>query len=144
MAKPSDEREVKIYRVERSFQGYLDRALGEEKVREPLVDIYESRERVRIEVELPGVKRDEIEAYVIKDKVFVRGYKREEFYLEVGEEKRRFICLEREFGEYYREIEMPVPCNTAQGRARLEDGVLVIEFPKVEDRRGQRRDIKIE
>jgi len=122
----------------------MERALGEDRVCEPAVDIFETKDHLLIEIELPGVKKEDIEVYVIRDRLYVRAQRFKEMDYEKEGVKRAYLCLERECGRYYREIELSVPCKTSQGRAKLENGILKVEFSKIEDRRGQRRDLNIE
>jgi len=130
-----------VYHIHRTFSEFMERVIGEDRVCEPAVDIFESRDQLVIEVELPGVKKEDVELYIIRDKLYIKA-RRFEDKEEPG--RKAYLCLERECARYYREIEIVVPCKTSQGRARLLNGILTIEFPRVEDRRGQRRDIKIE
>ena len=144
MAKVSDDTRTIIYRFQRGAQDYLIRSVDEDKVHEPLVDICETKSCLRIEVELPGVKKESIEVSSMGDRVYIRARKEEDMMVEAGNVKREFLCLEREFGEFYREIELQVAVDTAGGRAHLADGLLIIEFPKLSDRRCQRRVLNVE
>jgi len=143
MGKVTDDKKTVIYRFQRSYHDLI-RAVGEEKVHEPLVDICETRDCLRIEVELPGVQKKDIEVYTIGDKLYVRAFKKEDCPGGEAAPRKEFLCLEREFGEYYREIEIIVPCDSAAGRAKFAEGVLVVELPKLEDRRGQKVNLPIE
>jgi len=143
MGKTIDDKKTMVYRFQRSYHD-LAAGVGEEKVREPLVDIYETKDQLRIDVELPGVQKKDIEVYTIGSRLYIRAFRREELEAESEGQPRRFLCLEREFGEFYREVELLVACNTSQGKARFSGGVLAIELPKVADRRGSRRDLPVE
>lgn len=133
-----------VFQIHRSFVGFLKGTLGEERVCEPAVDIFETKDSLIVEIELPGVKKEDIEVYTIRDRLYVQAQRFENREIEQGTEKIAYLCLERECGRYYREIDLAVPCKTSQGKAKLENGILTIEFPKIEDRRGQRRDLPIE
>ena len=143
VGKPVDDRKTVIYRFQRSYQDLVG-AAGEEKIHEPLVDICETKTHLRLEVELPGVQKNDIELYTIGEKLFIHAYKKEGLIGDDEPGKREFLCLERQFGEFYREVELLVPCNRSEGKASFEDGVLIIVLPKVEDRRGVRQDLTIE
>jgi len=143
MGKTIDDKKTLVYRFQRSYND-LVRGVGDEKVREPLVDIYETREHLRIEVELPGVNKNDIEVYTIGARLYLRAFRREEIETENKGRLRRFLCLEREFGGFYREIELLLACDTSRGKAKFSNGVLVIEFPKVAERRGLRRELIVE
>jgi HSP20 family molecular chaperone IbpA len=55
----------------------------------------------------------------------------------------RFHCMERGHGRFCREIQLFSPVNTHQGTARLADGLLTIEFPKIKDQRQEARVLQI-
>ena len=56
----------------------------------------------------------------------------------------RFLCFERGHGRFSREIHLFSPVNTHQGKARLADGLLTLEFPKIADKRQAARVLPIE
>jgi HSP20 family protein len=107
------------------------------------MDLYEKADTVTIELELPGVNKDDIEVYVMRDLVTIEGVKLDNAGPTPSSGPLSFLRLERKQGRFFREIELPVPCNTRAGKARFERGLLVLEFEKVKDRRGQRCRIEI-
>ncbi|HUT55203.1 MAG TPA: Hsp20/alpha crystallin family protein [bacterium] len=111
----------------------------------PAMDIYEKDDAVVIEIELPGVKKENIEVYVAHNLVAVEGLKEDIGLVRPGSGGKRvsFLQLERKLGVFRREIELPITCNTREGKASYESGVLVIEFKKISDRRGERRRIPV-
>ena len=56
----------------------------------------------------------------------------------------KFHCLGRGHGRFCREVHIFSPVNTHKGTARLADGLLAIEFPKIEDKRQAARVLHIE
>jgi len=111
----------------------------------PSMDIYEKSEFLVIEVELPGMKREDIEIYVSRDLVTIEGTKAD---LKVcGRDsggRISYLQLERKLGRLKREINLPIACDTREVKATYKDGLLVVEFKKIKDRRGQRRRIPVE
>ena len=143
MGKRIDDKKTMIYRYRRNYQDLVRTAI-DEKAHEPLVDIYATQDQLRVEVELPGVLKGDVEVYSIGNRLYIRAFKREDIASETEDAPRGFLCLEREFGEYYREIELIVACDTSKGKAKFAEGVLTIELPKVVDRRGIRKDLPID
>jgi HSP20 family protein len=96
----------------------------------PLMDLYEMEDNLIFDIDLPGVNPDDVLIKVYCDIVIIEGIKRQ------GWEERgvRYICMERNFESFRRIIKIPVPVNTAAGRAFYRDGVLTLRFPKVPDR----------
>jgi HSP20 family molecular chaperone IbpA len=111
----------------------------------PAMDLYEIGEWLTIELELPGLRREAIEVLVEGQAVLVTAMKTDTGpCCEVPDGKLNYQQVERKYGRYCREIRLPVPCNTREGRARYVNGVLIIEFKKLEDRRGARRRLNVE
>ena len=106
----------------------------------PPVDIYEDGEGVTVEVEIPGVLREAIQVSINASQVIVEGTK----IRVLEEEGVSYSLVEQAFGRFRRVIELPRLVNTAKAEARLENGVLTIRLPKVEERRCDRRSIPIE
>ena len=122
----------------------LDRLVGETEVYAPPMDVFEHEGLLVVEIELPGASKEAIEVYVSRNTVTVEGVK--------GEVKREreqttkqvsFLRLERKFGRFFREFELPAPCNARACEATYENGLLVLAFKKIEDRRGERHRIEV-
>jgi len=106
----------------------------------PDIDMYSTADELFIEVEMPGVKKENIELYLHKNTVKLSALKAENL-----EDKRtNYVCLERVFGRLYRSIEIPFPVNTSAVRATYCNGVLTIVMPRIEDKRAQKRSVPIE
>lgn len=125
-----------------------DPCSGDSSARKPLdtitripdIDMYSTVEELTIEVEMPGVKKSDIELYIHKNTLKLTAFKRET----VEDKKTNYVCLERVFGRLYRSVEIPFPVNTSQIKATFKSGVLTIVIPRVEDKRSQKRNVPIE
>jgi HSP20 family protein len=117
-----------------------------EKYYQPPLDIFETTEYVRIEIELPGVLTKDIELYSIGNRIYLEAdkYDPSPAGAQHVSERINFICMERKFGRFRREIDLPVSCNTQAAKAAYRDGMLIIKVPKISERRGKRLNIKIE
>ena len=104
------------------------------------VDMYLNDHCVVIEAELPGVKQEEMELTFFKNSLIVKAVKYECF----DDKDINYVCMERAFGKMTRTIDLPVPINSAKIRAVYKNGILLIEMPRVEDKRGQPKPIPIE
>ena len=113
---------------------------GEPITHIPEVDVYSTAEELFIEVEMPGVRKDEIEVLLHKNTVTVKALKFECF----DEDKINYVCMERAFGRLYRTVEIPFPVDTAKTRAVYKNGVLTIIVPRIEDKRKETKRIKVE
>ena len=99
----------------------------------PNIDICETKEAVTIRVELPGIEPADIRL-TIQDRVLrVQGNKREP---EAARERLSYYCLERRYGRFDRQISLDQVVDAGRSRARLCNGVLTVEVPRIAERRG--------
>ncbi|HEV2357387.1 MAG TPA: Hsp20/alpha crystallin family protein [bacterium] len=92
----------------------------------PPVDLHETGESVVVTVDLPGVKREDLEISVEGDSLLVLKGRRS-----AGESQGpEYVCCERPVGRFAREIELPAPVDAGRVRATLRDGVLELILPK--------------
>jgi len=133
-------RYASLYLLSR-FQAELDRLLqeamglpeSEVEVGEwqPAVDIVETDASILILVELPGFSAADLTVEVKGQLLVLSGLKPKP----PPGENFKFHCLERSQGRFGREIQLFWPVNSHRGTARLGEGLLTIEFPKIADQR---------
>jgi len=133
------------------FQAELDRLfqealqLGEDSTPlgewQPSIDVVETPDAVMILAELPGFSADDLRIEVRGTQVVIGGTKSTP---RPGAQKIKFHCMERGHGRFTREIHLFQAVNTHHGNARLVDGLLTIEFPKIQDKRREARVLHIE
>lgn len=128
--------------LDRLFEEVMKLAAGEPRAGEcqPGLDVVESADEVAVLVEVPGVAREDLEVAVEGRTVVVSGRKR----LARPEGVVRFHRVEREEGRFERRIQLLPPVDTQRGRARTEGGLLIVELPKVQEKRARRRILEIE
>jgi HSP20 family protein len=128
--------------LDRLFQeamqiGETDPPLGEWQ---PPIDVVETPAVVQILAELPGFTTADLKIEVRGTRVVISGTKS----TALPEARQvRFHCLERGHGRFTREIHVLSPVNTHQGTAKLQDGLLILEFPKIQDKRQEARVLHI-
>ncbi len=98
----------------------------------------ESGEHVTIELEAPGLEKDEIDVSVDDRQVTITGQKRTESERREGS----MVVRERAFGRFQRVIPMPVAVTAEGAEASYRRGVLKIRMPKAGSPGG--RSIKIQ
>lgn len=128
--------------LDRLFQeamqiGENDQPLGEWQ---PPIDVVETPAVVQILAELPGFTTADLRIEVRGTRVVISGIKSTTL---PQARQVRFHCLERGHGRFTREIHVLSPVNTHQGTARLRDGLLILEFPKIQDKRQEARVLHI-
>jgi HSP20 family protein len=93
----------------------------------PAVDIKESDNDIRIDLELPGLKPEDVEITAENGLLTIRGEKRSE--RKEGEESRYHV-VERSYGTFMRTFTLPHGVDENQIQAEFNDGVLSIGIPK--------------
>lgn len=105
----------------------------------PPLDIYETDGLIVVEMELPGIDTGNLEVSVTGGTLIVEGLKREN--LEPG--RINFLCMERTFGSFRRIIPFLYPVDVAGIKAAYRAGILEIQIPILDERRGARRLIPV-
>jgi HSP20 family protein len=90
--------------------------------REPLVDVIEKEDTIRVVAEVPGVEKDNI-------KVKING-------------TNLIITANSQDKKYYKEVELPAPVDENSAKANYKNGVLEVILKKKESTAG--KEIKIE
>lgn len=93
----------------------------------PALDLEESDEAFKVDIELPGVKKEDIKVSVENDVLTISGERKQG--LEVKEAGRS----ERYFGKFSRTVTLPSSVNSDGAKATYRDGVLTVTVPKAEN-----------
>ena len=128
--------------IERLFREALELAGPgpSEASRQPRLDIVEDETAVELVFEVPGITREDLEVEVQGQEITLRGTRR---LRRTDPEGSRFLCVERKHGTFERRVKLFWPVNSHRGRARLTDGLLILRFPKIEERRQRSRKLDI-
>jgi len=118
--------------MDRLFQDFLGNApsefgWGEPGRAYPALNLWEEGERLVAEIEVPGLKMEDLEISVLGDKLTIKGERRGH-----AAEPAVFHRRERGVGEFSRVVRFPVQVNTDRVEATLKNGVLTIRLPKSE------------
>lgn len=95
----------------------------------PPVDIYESRDDIVVNVEVPGISKDLISVEVKDEVLIIHGER--PFEKDVG--KEQYHRIERAYGKFRRSFILGVQVQIDRIKASYRDGVLEISLPKVEE-----------
>lgn len=124
-------------RVGRLFAALQEATVAEEPLASdtwaPPVDLCETRDAIVLRVELPGLTADQIRIGATNTQIRIRG-----------EKKRRkprnrilsHLCSERSYGRFCRLVPLRWTVSLQDASAELDNGILMVTFPKIEDRRG--------
>lgn len=121
------------------FTELFDQTDGNDEVAfNPAVDVLDASETLQVKVELPGVKKEDVQIFLKDDLLTIKGEKREE--KEEKEENRYYV--ERNYGTFSRTLTLPAIVKTDEIKATFKDGVLEITLPK--DEVDRNKEIKVE
>lgn len=109
------------------------------KISDIPVDIYEADKELVVEVGLPGFKSNEVKVHVEDDRLTISGQKKEE--KEIKEEN--YYRRELKKGSFRKVIVLPYKVDSGKGKAKFEEGILKITFPKPREEE-EGKEIKIE
>jgi HSP20 family protein len=104
----------------------------------PPVEMYEKADRFVVRVELPGVKKDEIDVSVTGEALTVRGERELPKQAKDEEYHRCEVC----YGSFSRSIAMPAAVDVDEIEATYEDGVLQVSLPKTKDAKASKVEIR--
>src|SRR5437588_1494473 len=128
--------------VNRLFTGNMARSFDEEGIARgswsPSVDIYENKDQIVLEAELPGMKREDFDLSVENNTITLRG----ERHFEKKDETDNYHRVERAYGSFTRSFTLPNTVTAEGATAEYTNGVLRVTLPKREDTKARRIEIK--
>lgn len=95
----------------------------------PAVDISENKDKIYVDLEIPGMKKEDIKVSLENGVLSLKGEKKQE--RELKEENCHRV--ERQYGSFVRSFELPVPVQADKIKASYRNGVLRVELPKAEE-----------
>lgn len=103
----------------------------------PAVDIYETKDAIMVNVEAPGMSRDQFSVEVKDDVLNLKG----ERPFEKDVSREHYHRIERAYGKFRRSFILGVPIHNEGITAAYRDGVLEIVLPKVEEAKARKIEI---
>jgi len=130
--------------VNRLFTGNFARTFDDEGIARgswsPNVDIYENKDQIVLEAELPGMKREDFDVSVENNIITLRG----ERHFEKKEDSDNYHRVERAYGSFTRSFTLPNTVSSEGTSADYSNGVLRVTLPKREETKARRIEIKTE
>ena len=117
-----------------NFQEIMGFLLGPEMGEErlgicyPSIDVYENSDDLFIEMEIPGVIQEDVNVEISGNTLRISGMKKDP--LSGG--GVRYIRMERSFGRFSRELEIPERFDLEKIDAKFKDGVLTVMIARSE------------
>ncbi len=104
----------------------------------PLVNEKVDEKGYHLEVDLPGVNKENIEISVNEGVLTISGERK----LERKEEKENYTRIESFFGRFERSFKLPADADSENIEAKFENGVLKLSIPRRKKPEGKKIEIK--
>jgi HSP20 family protein len=102
----------------------------------PQVDILEFPEELRLLIDMPGVKPEDVQLHFERGELTVHGKR------EPSERKDQWLVEEFETGDYYRAFLISQDVAADKIAAELKNGVLTVHLPRAEAAKPRRITVK--
>jgi len=127
--------------VNRLFSTNMTRAFGDEGIGRgawaPSVDIYENKDQIVLEAELPGMKKEDFDLSIENSVITLRGERR----FEKTDESDNYHRVERSYGQFTRSFTLPQTVSSEGATAEYNNGVLRVTLPKREETKSRRIEV---
>lgn len=128
--------------VNRLFSTNLSRTYGDDEgiargAWNPNVDIYENKDQIVLEAELPGMNREDFDLSIENNVLTLRGERR----FEKRDESDNYHRVERSYGSFTRSFTLPQTVSAEGATAEYKNGVLRVTLPKREEVKARRIEI---
>jgi HSP20 family protein len=138
-------RELPSFRDEfdRLFEDFWGRwphwpLLAPEREWSPALDVSETKDKMLVKVELPGVDPKDIDLSVEGDLLTIKGERKQE----KEEKEEDFHRIERFYGAFSRTLRLPASAEYDKVSASYKDGILKLTIPKKEEAKAKKIQIK--
>lgn len=127
--------------VNRLFSSNMRDAFADESIARgawnPTVDIYENKDRIVIEADLPGMNREDIHLTFGNNVLTLSGERR----FEKKDEADNYHRVERSYGTFTRSFAVQQADSIEGVTAEYDNGILRIDLPKREEVKARRIEI---
>jgi HSP20 family protein len=105
----------------------------------PAIDLYEDKENLFVKVELPGLKKDEIEVSMHDGTLSISGERK----AATEDSSNQTFRSERFFGRFHRSLALPKPVAVDKIKASYKDGILTVTLPKTEEAKPKQIEVSV-
>ena len=105
----------------------------------PALDVHEDKDKFTVNLELPGLKREDINVHLEDGTLIISGERKSETVGEDTEIHRQ----ERYYGKFSRALTLPVTVSIDQVKASFKDGILTVTLPKAEEAKPKQIDVTV-
>lgn len=111
----------------------------------PAIEVIQNKNNYKVKVQLPGIKKDNIDVELDNDFMTICAETHEEKEEEKQDENnKRYHTSEFRYGKYQRTISFDQPIKSDEAQAEYKDGILTITIPKqnIETKEPKKLEIK--
>lgn len=105
----------------------------------PQVDIYEDKNAIALEADLPGVKPEDFKLSIENFKLTLSGERK----FEHEDTQNNWHRVERGYGTFTRTFSLPTSVNVEAVKAEFKNGVLRITLPKREEVKARQIQVEV-
>lgn len=103
----------------------------------PRVNIFENKDSLTLEAELPGMTRDDFDLSIENNVLTLKGERR----FEKKDEGDNYHRIERAYGSFTRSFTLPSTVSAEGAKAEFNNGVLNVTLPKREETKARKIEI---
>jgi len=132
-------------RINRLFEDAFPRAADDEEglstcAWRPAVDIYATEEGVAVQVDLPGVKKEDVSVEVKNNLLVIQGLRQ----VETPVNEDRYYRRERSCGTFQRSFTLRESVPPESIKATFKNGVLTVLVPRPEEEKPKKVSVSID
>lgn len=105
---------------------------------EPTLDVYETADNVVVKAALPGVKAEDVDITIKGNYLALSGESKEE----TETQDKNYLRRETRVGTFSRAVQLPDGLQTDKADAKFENGMLTVTFPKAEQVKPKKIQVK--
>jgi HSP20 family protein len=106
----------------------------------PALDLVEEKDRLVVEVELPGVEAKDVQIHLQGEVLTVQGERK----AELEESQGKYLKREHSWGRFQRTLQLPYRVQADKVKAQYKNGVMVITLPKAEEHVGRQIPVEMQ
>ncbi len=103
------------------------------------MDVYEDTQKLVLKLEVPGIRKEDLNIHVEGRTLTVKGERK----FESEEKEENFTRIERRFGSFVRSFTLPATVSTEDVAATSTDGVLSISLAKKPEAKPRQIEVKV-
>ena len=105
----------------------------------PALDVHQDKDHVYLKVELPGMKKEDINISLHDGMLTISGERKMDEEATEGEVFR----TERFFGKFHRSVSLPTSIDSGKVNAAYKDGILTVTLPKTEEAKPKQIEVNV-